>query len=95
MLNSGNSVDPDHQPPQGSPIDITMNKDGGVDLRGVSLLTPGRPVGRRGRSMVIGSTGMGVGGLGWGRGGTASLEVATHCQTTVSVFQGCPPFSFL
>ena len=31
---------------------------------------------------------------GWG-GGTASLKVGTHCQTTTPAFWPCPPLSFL
>ena len=29
-----------------------------------------------------------------GGGGTDSLKVATHCQTTAPVFHGCPHMSF-
>ena len=32
--------------------------------------------------------------FGGGGGGTASLKVTTHCQTTAPVFQGSPPLSF-
>ena len=32
---------------------------------------------------------------GGGGGGTASLKVGTHCQTTTPSFQGCLPFPFL
>ena len=38
MLRSGDIVDSDRQPPQGPTRDITMNKDGRVDL---SLVTAG------------------------------------------------------
>ena len=30
-----------------------------------------------------------------GGGGTASLKVGTHCQTTAPAFCPCPPLSFL
>ena len=30
-----------------------------------------------------------------GGGGTASLKVGTHCQTTTPAFWPCPPLSFL